>query len=263
MIIFDTAGRLEIDEELIGEIEHLKADLAPQEVLLVADAALGQEAVSVAKRFNEAVNLTGVVLTKLDGDARGGAALSIKSISGCPIKFAGVGEKLDDLELFHPDRMAQRILGMGDVVSLVEKAQENLDLEEAAKMAEKLRKSEFDFEDYLAQLRQIKKLGSMESILKMIPGMSGVKIGEAEEARMKRREALILSMTPQERRNPSILNARRRLRIAAGAGAQVRDLNSLIKEFEGMRKLTKMMKGPKGMRRMQGAMASLKNFNKM
>ncbi len=263
VIIFDTAGRLEIDEELIGEIERLKADLTPQEVLLVADAALGQEAVSVAKRFNEAVNLTGVVLTKLDGDARGGAALSIKSISGCPIKFAGVGEKLDDLELFHPDRMAQRILGMGDVVSLVEKAQENLDLEEAAKMAEKLRKSEFDFEDYLAQLRQIKKLGSMESILKMIPGMSGVKIGEAEEARMKRREALILSMTPQERRNPSILNARRRLRIAAGAGAQVRDLNSLIKEFEGMRKLTKMMKGPKGMRRMQGAMASLKNFNKM
>ncbi len=263
VLIFDTAGRLEIDEELIGEIERLKADLAPQEVLLVADAALGQEAVSVAKRFNEAVNLTGVVLTKLDGDARGGAALSIKSISGCPIKFAGVGEKLDDLELFHPDRMAQRILGMGDVVSLVEKAQENLDLEEAAKMAEKLRKSEFDFEDYLAQLRQIKKLGSMESILKMIPGMSGVKIGQAEEDRMKRREALILSMTPQERRNPSILNARRRLRIAAGAGAQVRDLNSLIKEFEGMRKLTKMMKGPKGMRRMQGAMASLKNFNKM
>ena len=249
-IIFDTAGRLQIDEPLIDEIKKLRAEVNPSEVLLIADSALGQEAVNVAKTFNEAVSLTGVVLTKLDGDARGGAAVSIKSVSGAPIKFAGVGEKITDIEVFHADRMAQRILGMGDVVSLVEKAQENIDMEEAEKMAEKLRKAEFDLEDFLAQMKQIKKLGSMGSILKMLPGMSGINIGEKEERKMRQTEAIILSMTPKERRNPAILNARRRLRIANGSGTQVRDVNSLLKQFEGMRKMMKMFKGDKGKRRM-------------
>lgn len=257
-IIFDTAGRLQIDEALIDEIKKLRAEVNPAEVLLVADAALGQEAVNVAKAFNEAVSLTGVVLTKLDGDARGGAAVSIKSVSGAPIKFAGVGEKISDIEVFHADRMAQRILGMGDVVSLVEKAQENLDMAEAEKMAEKLRKAEFDLEDFLAQMKQIKKLGSLGGIVKMLPGMGNINIGEKEERKMRRTEAIILSMTPKERRNPAILNARRRLRIANGSGTQVRDVNALLKQFEGMRKMMKMLKGDKGKRRMMGMMNSLK-----
>ena len=257
-LIFDTAGRLQIDEPLIDEIKRVRAEVSPSEVLLVADAALGQEAVNVAKAFNEAVSLTGVVLTKLDGDARGGAAVSIKSVSGAPIKFAGVGEKLGDLEIFHADRMAQRILGMGDVVSLVEKAQETIDAAEAEKMAEKLRKADFNLEDFLAQMRQVKKLGSMGSIVKMLPGMSGINIGEREEKKMRQTEAIILSMTPQERRNPSILNARRRLRIANGSGTQVRDVNMLLKQFEGMRKVMKMFKGDKGKRRMAGMMNSMR-----
>ncbi len=255
-LIFDTAGRLQIDEALIDEIKLLRQEVSPNEVLLVADAALGQEAVNVAKAFNDAVSLSGVVLTKLDGDARGGAAVSIKTVSGAPIKFAGVGEKISDLEIFHADRMAQRILGMGDVVSLVEKAQENLDLEEAEKMAEKLRKAEFDLEDFLAQMKQIKRLGSMGSIIKMLPGMSGINIGEREEKKMRQTEAIILSMTPKERRNPAILNARRRLRIANGSGTQVRDVNALLKQFEGMRKMMKMFKGDKGRRRMSQMMKS-------
>ena len=254
-LIFDTAGRLQIDEDLIDEIKKLRAEVSPTEVLLIADSALGQEAVNVAKAFNEAVSLTGVVLTKLDGDARGGAAVSIKSVSGAPIKFAGVGEKISDLEVFHADRMAQRILGMGDVVSLVEKAQENLDLDQAEKMAEKLRKAEFDLEDFLSQMKQIKKLGSMGSIIKMLPGMSGINIGEREERKMRQTEAIILSMTPKERRNPSILNARRRLRIANGSGTQVRDVNALLKQFEGMRKMMKMLKGDKGKRRMMSMLS--------
>lgn len=254
-LIFDTAGRLQIDEDLIDEIKKLRAEVSPAEVLLIADSALGQEAVNVAKAFNEAVSLTGVVLTKLDGDARGGAAVSIKSVSGAPIKFAGVGEKISDLEVFHADRMAQRILGMGDVVSLVEKAQENLDLDQAEKMAEKLRKAEFDLEDFLSQMKQIKKLGSMGSIIKMLPGMSGINIGEREERKMRQTEAIILSMTPKERRNPSILNARRRLRIANGSGTQVRDVNALLKQFEGMRKMMKMLKGDKGKRQMMSMLS--------
>ena len=254
-LIFDTAGRLQIDEDLIDEIKKLRAEVSPAEVLLIADSALGQEAVNVAKAFNEAVSLTGVVLTKLDGDARGGAAVSIKSVSGAPIKFAGVGEKISDLEVFHADRMAQRILGMGDVVSLVEKAQENLDLDQAEKMAEKLRKAEFDLEDFLSQMKQIKKLGSMGSIIKMLPGMSSINIGEREERKMRQTEAIILSMTPKERRNPSILNARRRLRIANGSGTQVRDVNALLKQFEGMRKMMKMLKGDKGKRRMMSMLS--------
>ena len=262
-VIFDTAGRLQIDQELIDEIIKLKAVENPQEVLLVADSALGQEAVNVAKAFNEAVNITGVVLTKLDGDARGGAALSIKTVSGAPIKFAGTGEKLENIEIFHADRMAQRILGMGDVVSLVEKAQETMDLKEAERMAEKLRKAEFNLEDFLSQMRQIKKLGSLGGILKMLPGMSGISVGEREEKKMRQTEAIILSMTPQERQNPNIINARRRLRIASGSGTQVRDVNALLKQFEGMRKMMKMMKGDKGRRRMAGMMDAMRRHGKL
>lgn len=256
-VIFDTAGRLQIDAGLIEEIKRLRGAVSPKEVLLVADAALGQEAVSVAKAFNEAVGVTGVVMTKLDGDARGGAALSIKAVSGAPIKFAGTGEKISDIEAFHADRMAQRILGMGDIVSLVEKAQENIDMEEAAKMAEKLRKADFNLEDFLSQMRQIKKLGPLGGIMKMLPGMggAGIEIGEKEEARVRRMEAIILSMTPAERRNPSIINARRRMRIAGGSGTQVRDVNTLLKQFEQMRKMMKMMRGGKGRRMMSSLMS--------
>ena len=259
LIIFDTAGRLQIDADLIEEIIKLRRRVQPSEVLLVADSALGQEAVNVAKAFNEAVNITGVALTKLDGDARGGAALSIKAVSGAPIKFAGVGEKLENIEVFHPDRMAQRILGMGDVVSLVEKAQETIDAEEAAKMAEKLKKADFDLEDFLAQMRQIKKMGSLGGIMKMLPGLSGINVGEREERKMRQTEAIILSMTPAERRNPGIINARRRLRIASGSGTQVRDVNALLKQFEGMRKMMKMMRGDKGRRRMSQMMGAMRN----
>ena len=256
VVILDTAGRLQIDAELIEEIKKLRENVSPKEVLLVADAALGQEAVNVAKAFNEAVGMTGVVMTKLDGDARGGAALSIKAVSGAPIKFAGTGEKISDIEVFHADRMAQRILGMGDIVSLVEKAQENIDMQEAAKMAEKLRKAEFNLEDFLAQMRQMKKLGPLGGIMKMLPGLGGmgIEIGEKEESRMRRMEAIILSMTPAERRNPSIINARRRMRIAGGSGTQVRDVNTLLKQFEQMRKMMKMMKGEKGRRMMSSLM---------
>ena len=199
----------------------------------------------MAKAFNEAVHITGVVMTKLDGDARGGAALSIKAVSGAPIKFAGDGEKLDNFETFHADRMAQRILGMGDIVSLVEKAQENIDMAEAEKMAEKLRRADFNFEDFLEQHKQIKRLGPLGGIVKMIPGMSGINIGEKEEKKMARTEAIILSMTPQERRNPNLMNARRRLRIAKGAGVEVRDVNELLKQFEQTRKFMKAMRGGK------------------
>ncbi|HPK48587.1 MAG TPA: signal recognition particle protein [Opitutaceae bacterium] len=254
-IIFDTAGRLQIDQDLIEEVKRLRAAIQPDEVLLVADGALGQEAVNVAKTFHEALQLTGLVLTKLDGDARGGAALSIKSITGVPIKFIGTGEKTTDFDTFYPDRLASRILGMGDVVSLVERAQEAIDQKEAERMAEKLRKADFTLEDFLDQMRQIKKLGSMDSILGMLPGMNGVKLdGEAEKA-MKRTEAIILSMTKQERRKPDILNGNRRLRIANGAGVKVVEVNQLMKQFQQMQKMMKMLKGgnmKKLARQMQG-----------
>ena len=195
LIIFDTAGRLQIDEDLIDEIKRLKDAVQPDEILLVADAALGQEAVNVAKHFHEAVNCTGLILTKLDGDARGGAALSMKSISNVPIKFMGIGEKSDEFDIFYPERMASRILGMGDVVSLVEKAQENIDQDEAERMAEKMRKSDFNLEDFLSQMQQVKKMGSLGSLVGMMPGMSGVEVGDEEEKKMARNEAVILSMT--------------------------------------------------------------------
>jgi signal recognition particle subunit SRP54 len=242
-VLFDTAGRLQIDTDLIEEVRRLSACVAPDEVLLVADGALGQEAVNVAKAFHEALALTGLVLTKMDGDARGGAALSIKTITGVPIKFIGIGEKSADFDTFYPDRLASRILGMGDVVSLVEKAQETIDQVQAEKMAEKFRKADFNLEDFLAQLQQVKKLGSMESILGMMPGMSGVKIGDDAERQMGRTEAIIKSMTFQERRNPGVLNGTRRMRIANGAGVKVVDVNQLLKQFQQMQKMMRMMKG--------------------
>jgi len=243
VILFDTAGRLQIDTELIEEVKRLHAKVQPDEVLLVADGALGQEAVNVAKAFHDALSLTGLVLTKLDGDARGGAALSIKSVTGVPIKFIGTGEKTENFEIFYPERLASRILGMGDVVSLVEKAQEHIDQKDAERMAEKMRKADFNLEDFLAQMQQVKKMGSMQSIMGMMPGMSGVQLPDDSEKQMKRTEAIIQSMTVQERRKPGILNGNRRIRIAKGAGVKVLEVNQLIKQFEQMQKLMKMMKG--------------------
>ena len=254
LIIFDTAGRLQIDEPLIEEIKELKARIKPDEVILVADGAIGQEAVNVAKAFNEAVELTGIAMTKLDGDARGGATLSMKQITGVPIKFSGTGEKLDDFELFHPDRMASRILGMGDVVSLVEKAQETIDEKQAAKMAGRMMSSDFNFEDMLNQFRQVKKLGSMQSIMGMMPGMSGMKIDDKAENQMKQSEAIILSMTPQERHAPNILNASRRNRIAKGSGVKISQVNQLIKQHMQMKKMMKKMNGGGNMKKMMKQM---------
>jgi signal recognition particle subunit SRP54 len=242
-ILFDTAGRLQIDEGLIEEVRRLRATVEPDEVLLVADGALGQEAVNVAKVFHEALQLTGLVLTKLDGDARGGAALSIKAITGIPIKFIGTGEKTDDFVTFYPERLASRILGMGDVVSLVEKAKESIDENEAERMAEKMRKADFNLEDFLSQLQAVKKMGSMQSIVGMIPGMSGVQLGDDSERQMVRTESIIRSMTLQERRKPDILNGSRRQRIAKGAGVKIADVNQLLKQFQQMQKMMRMMKG--------------------
>lgn len=255
LIIFDTAGRLQIDTDLIEEIKELKKAVQPDEILLVADSALGQEAVNVAKHFHEAVGCTGIILTKLDGDARGGAALSMKSITEVPIKFMGLGEKPDEFEVFHPDRLASRILGMGDVVSLVERAQENIDEKEAERLAEKMRKSDFNLEDFLSQMQQVKKMGSLGSIVSMLPGASGIQVGDEEEKKMARTEAIILSMTLKERRNPRILRGNRLKRIADGSGVKVRDVNALLKQFGQMQKMMKMMNGGKG-RKMMKAMKS-------
>jgi signal recognition particle subunit SRP54 len=256
-IIFDTAGRLQIDQDLIEEVKRLRAQVQPDEVLLVADGALGQEAVNVAKAFHEALQLTGLILTKLDGDARGGAALSIKAITGVPIKFVGTGEKTADFDTFYPDRLASRILGMGDVVSLVEKAQENIDQKEAERMAEKMRKADFNLEDFLAQMQQVKKLGSMQSILGMMPGMSGVELPAGADKQMARTEAIIKSMTVQERRKPDILNGNRRQRIANGAGVKIVEVNQLLKQFQQMQKMMKMMKGG-GAKKMMRQMEAMK-----
>jgi signal recognition particle subunit SRP54 len=250
-IIFDTAGRLQIDQDLIEEVKKLRAQVRPDEVLLVADGAQGQEAVNVARTFHEALQLTGLVLTKLDGDARGGAALSIKTITGVPIKFVGTGEKTADFDTFYPERLASRILGMGDVVSLVEKAQEHIDQKEAEKMVDKLRKADFTLEDFLDQMRQVKKMGSMESILGMLPGMNGVKLDANAEKGMTHTEAIILSMTREERRRPEILNGNRRLRIANGSGVKVVEVNQLIKQFQQMQKMMRMLKGGGGKKMMR------------
>jgi signal recognition particle subunit SRP54 len=256
-MIFDTAGRLQIDTELIEEVKKLRARIQPDEVFLVADGALGQEAVNVAKAFHDALQLTGLILTKLDGDARGGAALSIKSITGVPIKFIGTGEKTGDFDTFYPDRLASRILGMGDVVSLVERAQENIDQKEAERMAEKMRKADFNLEDFLDQMQQIKKMGSMQSIVGMMPGMSGVQLPDDSERQMGKTEAIILSMTLKERRKPDILNGGRRQRIANGAGVRIVEVNQVLKQFQQMQKMMKMMKGG-GAKKMMRQMESMK-----
>ena len=257
VIILDTAGRLHIDEELMQELKNLKASAKPHEILLVVDSMTGQDAVNVAKTFNENVGIDGVVLTKLDGDTRGGAALSVKKVTGRPIKFAATGEKLIDIEEFHPDRMASRILGMGDVLSIIEKAEETFDIEEAEKLEKQLRKGEFDLNDYLAQLRQIKKMGSFSSILKMIPGLSKIKDLKVDDKEFTRIEAIICSMTEKERRNPKILNGSRRLRIANGSGTTVQQINQFMKSFEMTQSMMKKMKNEKGMKNM---MKQMKGF---
>lgn len=257
-LIFDTAGRLQIDEPLVQELVRLKALVKPQELLLVLDSATGQEAVNVATHFDKALNITGAVLTKLDGDARGGAALSFKAVTGKPIKLAGTGEKLEDFEPFHPERMASRILGMGDVVSLVEKAAEAVDLDEARRMEEKMRKGQFTLEDFLEQLRQMKKLGPLESLIGMLPGgnemLQGANLAKSEKE-FKQMEAMICGMTLQERRSPQILNAKRRQRIAKGSGVTVTELNTLMNRFAQMQQMMKKMgKFQKMMAKMGGGM---------
>ena len=246
VIILDTAGRLHIDEELMQELKNLKSSVRPHEILLVVDSMTGQDAVNVAESFNSNLGIDGVVLTKLDGDTRGGAALSVKKVTGKPIKFAATGEKLSDIEEFHPDRMASRILGMGDVLSIIEKAEETFDEEEALKMEKKLRKQKFDLEDYLAQLRQVKKMGSFSSILKMLPGMGNLKNIQIDDKEFDKVEAMICSMTLEERRNPKILNGSRRLRIAKGSGTTVQDINKFINSFEMTQKMMKKLTNNKG-----------------
>ncbi len=246
VVIIDTAGRLHIDEKLMQELKSIKAVVRPHEILLVVDAMTGQDAVNVAESFNNGLGVDGVILTKLDGDARGGAALSIRAVTGCPIKFIGVGEKLEALQPFHPDRMASRILGMGDVLSLIEKAQSAIDVEQAQALEKKLRKDDFTLEDFLTQMQQVKKLGSMEQILGMLPGMGGLKkkLGDLEfnEKDFKHIEAIIYSMTPEERRKTSIINGSRRKRIALGSGTRVQDVNKLLKQFDEAKKMIKKMK---------------------
>ena len=265
VVILDTAGRLHIDEELMNELKNVKANVKPHEILLVVDAMTGQDAVNVAKAFDEALGIDGVVLTKLDGDTRGGAALSVKKITGKPIKFAATGEKLSDIEVFHPDRMASRILGMGDVLSIIEKAEEAIDIEEAEKLEKQLKKKkDLDLDDYLTQLRQIKKMGSFSSLLKLIPGMNQLKDVKVDDKEFVRIEAIISSMTKEERRNPKILNGNRRVRIAKGSGTSVQEINKFMKSFEMTQKMMRQMKDSKNMKKMMKGMnpADLKNMFK-
>ncbi|MBI5301549.1 MAG: signal recognition particle protein [Chloroflexi bacterium] len=248
VVLLDTAGRLHIDDELMHELEEVKNKTKPQEVLLVVDAMTGQEAVRVADEFNKRVGLTGLILTKVDGDARGGAALSVRSVTGVPIKYLGVGEKTDALEQFFPDRLASRILGMGDVLTLIEKAQENLDQDQARQAAEKLLKAEFNFEDFLSQLQQIKKMGPISQLLGMVPGLNQVTKdlpAEVTDTQMKRIEAIINSMTRQERQHPDILNGSRRKRIATGSGTSVQEVNQLMSQFKQMQRMMQQLKSGK------------------
>ncbi len=242
VVLIDTAGRLHIDEELMNELVQIKENLKPQEILLVVDAMTGQDAVNVASTFNENLDITGVILTKLDGDTRGGAALSVKEVTGCPIKFVGLGEKLDAIEPFYPDRMASRILGMGDVLTLIEKAQANVDAEKAKELEKKIRKAEFSFEDFLDQLQQVKQMGPLEDILGMLPGankVKGLKDLKVDDKQLGRVEAIIRSMTKEEKVNPEVLNASRRRRIANGSGTTIQEVNRLIKQFDDMKKMMK------------------------
>ncbi len=260
VIIIDTAGRLQIDEVLMEELKNLKSAVKPHEILLVVDSMTGQEAVNVAESFKDAVGIDGIILTKLDGDTRGGAALSVKKVTGRPIKYIATGEKMNDIEQFHPDRMASRILGMGDVLSIIEKAEEAITEEEAEKLEAQLRKNKFDLDDYLTQLRQIKKMGSFSSILKMIPGLgSKMKDIQVDDKEFLRIESMICSMTKEERRNPKILNGQRRLRIAKGSGTTVEQLNKFMKSFEMTQKMMKQMKSEKGMK---NVMRNLKGIDK-
>ncbi|MBR0350405.1 MAG: signal recognition particle protein [Clostridia bacterium] len=263
VIILDTAGRLHIDEALMDELKNVKNGVHPHEILLVVDSMTGQDAVNVSEKFNEALGIDGVILTKLDGDTRGGAALSVKKVTGKPIKFAATGEKLSDIEVFHPDRMAQRILGMGDILSVIEKAEENFDLEQAEKLEKQLKKKELDLDDYLVQLRQMKKMGSFSSLLKMIPGMNKFKDIKVDDKEFTKIEAIICSMTKEEKQNTKLLNASRRQRIAKGSGTEVQDINKFIKSFEMTQKMMKQMQNNKGgLRKMMKGLDenSLKNF---
>ena len=244
-MIVDTAGRLHVDEILMEELKELKKAIKPQEILLVVDAMIGQDAVNLAESFNNALSVDGVILTKLDGDTRGGAALSIKAVVGKPIKFIGVGEKLNDIEIFHPDRLVSRILGMGDVVSLVEKAQEVIDENEAKSLEEKIKSQKFDLNDFLKQLQTIKRLGSLGGILKLIPGMPKIDDLAPAEKEMKKVEAIIQSMTKEERKKPDILKASRKIRIAKGSGTEVSDVNKLLKQFDQMKSMMKMFSSGK------------------
>ena len=263
VIILDTAGRLQIDEQLMQELKNVKASVKPHEILLVVDSMTGQEAVNVADTFNKEVGIDGIVLTKLDGDTRGGAALSVKKVTGKPIKFAATGEKLSDIEVFHPDRMTQRILGMGDILSVIEKAEENFDLEQAEKLEKQMRKKELDLDDYLLQLRQVKKMGSFSSLLKLIPGMNQLKDVKVDDKEFEKIEAIICSMTKQEKRNTKLLNGSRRLRIAKGSGTSVQEVNKFIKSFEMTQKMMKQLKNNKGgMKKLMNGIDenTLKNF---
>ena len=250
-VILDTAGRLHIDEELMNELKNIKAEVSPHEILLVVDAMTGQDAVNVAKSFNDALGIDGVILTKLDGDTRGGAALSVRAVTGKPIKFIGTGEKLGDLEEFHPGRMASRMLGMGDVLTLIERAEQQIDEKQAVEMEKKLRKNKFDLNDLLNQIEQIQKMGPLQQVIQMIPGIGNkVKDVDVDESQFFRIRAIIQSMTPKERENPDIINPSRKRRIAAGSGLQVEDVNRLLNQFRQMQKMVKQMMGGKGRRKM-------------
>ena len=263
IVFIDTAGRLHVDEELMEQLKVMKAAIDPTEILLIVDAMIGQDAVNAAKAFDEALDITGVMLTKLDGDARGGAALSIKAVTGKPIKFVGQGEKLDQVDIFYPDRMASRILGMGDVLSLIEKAQQSFDAKKAAELEQKLRKNKFTLADFYDQLVQIKSMGSLADIAGMLPGVDAKALDGAnvDEKALSRTEAIILSMTPAEREDPSLLNNSRKKRIAAGSGTQVVDINRLLKQFEMMRQMTRQLSN-KQLKRM-GKMGKLGKFGKL
>ena len=266
MVFLDTAGRLHVDEALMNELKSIKETVKPQEILLVVDAMTGQDAVNAAQSFNEWLDIDSVMLTKLDGDARGGAALSVRAVTGKPIKFVGTGEKLGDIEPFHPDRMASRILGMGDVLTLIEKAEKAFDAKKAAEMEEKLRSNRFTLQDFYDQLVQLKSMGSMQEILAQLPGAGSLKGAQGDEKAMVRTEAIILSMTPAERENPSIIGSSRKQRIAKGSGVRVQDVNSLLNQFETMRKLVRQFSGPgagkkmKRMGRMKGMPGGFPGF---
>ena len=255
MVFLDTAGRLHVDETLMEELRRIKETVKPNEIMLVVDAMTGQDAVNAAQSFNEWLDIDSVMLSKLDGDARGGAALSVKAVTGKPIKFAGIGEKLEDIEVFHPDRMASRILGMGDVLTLIEKAEKAYDAKKAAEMEQKLKTNRFTLQDFYDQMVQLKSMGSMEELLAQMPGGASMKDIKLDPKAMAHTEAIILSMTPKERENPTIIGASRKKRIAAGAGVRVEDVNKLLKSFEQMRKLIKQLSAPgtaKKLKRMRG-----------